>query len=183
MAEAPIIETTRLRLVPFSRKHLTPAYVCWLNDPEVVRFSEQRHRKHSLETCKQYYESFSGTPHLFWAITTIDPENEHIGNMNAYVDTFNSVADIGILIGDRTVWGKGFGLEAWTAVCRYLLREADIRKVTAGTLAPNSGMLKIMEKSGMISDGRRSRHYLVGNKEVDVVYAAMFKTNLEGNDK
>jgi len=177
VAEGPILKTPRLQLVPFAEPYLTPRYVDWLNDPEVVRYSEQRHRVHTLESCRNYWLSFSGAPHFFWAIVLADGPLGHIGNMSAYIDEFNSVADIGILIGERAVWGKGYGLEAWVAVCNYLLRDIGIRKVTAGTMAVNKGMLRIMEQSGMVADGRRIRHYIFNAEEVDVILAALFKTS------
>jgi RimJ/RimL family protein N-acetyltransferase len=177
MVESPIIETPRLCIIPFSEKYLTPRYIGWLNDPDVVRYSEQRHRSHSLESCSQYWQSFANTPHYFWAITAIDPNIGHIGNMNAHLDKMNSVADVGILIGERVVWGKGYGLEAWVAVCNYLLRDVGVRKVTAGTVAVNKGMIRIMEHAGMIADGRRIRQCMVDGAEVDVIHMALYKTN------
>ena len=175
MAEGPILETSRLRIVPFSELYLTPRYVSWLNDPEVVRFSEQRHRVHTLESCRSYWLSFSGTPHYFWAIVVTDGTLGHIGNINAYVDTENQVADVGILIGEKGLWGQGYGLEAWKSVCDYLLGEGGMRKVTAGTLAVNTGMRKIMERAGMVEDGRRHRHYIFEAREVDVIHGAIFR--------
>lgn len=174
MAEGAVIETPRLRIVPFSEAYLSSRYVSWLNDQEVVRYSEQRHRRHTLESCRQYWQSFKDSPHFFWAITTVDPKIGHIGNINAYIDKFNSTASMGILIGERTVVGKGYGLEAWMAVCNYLLYDIGIRKVTAGTLAVNKGMLRIMEKSGMVADGRWIRQCVVDGEEVDIIFAALF---------
>ena len=174
MAESPLIETPRLRIIPFSKKYLIPRYVGWLNDPMVVRYSEQRHKKHTLESCKQYLQSFIDSPHIFWAMTAIEPPLGHIGNMNAHIDTANSVADVGILIGERTVWGKGYGLEAWVAICNYLLRDVGMRKVTAGTIAANKGMMRIMEKAGMVADGRRIRQCMVDGSEVDIIHTALF---------
>ena len=177
MAKSHIIETPRLRIIPFSEKHLTPCYIGWLNDPEVMCYSEQRHRSHTLESCRQYWQSFADTPHYFWAVTVVDPNIGHIGNMNTYIDKSNSVADVGILIGDRSIWGRGYGLEAWVAVCNYLLHEVRIRKVTAGTQAINKGMLRLMERAGMVADGRRIRQCMVDGMEVDIIHAALFKTN------
>jgi len=149
--------------------------VNWLNDPEVVRYSEQRHKKHTLESCRQYWQSFIDSPHIFWAMMAIKPPLGHIGNMNAHVDTANSVADVGILIGERTIWGKGYGLEAWLAVCNYLLYGVGIRKVTAGTIEANKGMLKIMKKARMIADGRRIRQCVVEGSEKDIIHTALFR--------
>jgi ribosomal-protein-alanine N-acetyltransferase len=175
MAESPVIKTARLRLVPFSEEYLTQRYVSWLNDPEVVRYSEQRYRIHTLESCRAYWQSFEGTPNYFWAIVARDPELGHIGNMNAYVDTTHWVADVGILIGEKKAWGHHYGSEVWRAVCDYLLHQAGMRKVTAGTLAVNTAMLGVMWRTGMVEDGRRVRQCLFEGSEVDVVYAALFR--------
>lgn len=175
MATAPILETPRLRLFPFGDKHLTARYVGWLNDPEVVRFSEQRHRRHTLGSCRAYLRAMVRSPNLFWAIEARDPDLGHIGNVTAYVDPPNELADVAIMIGERRCWGRGYGSEAWTAVCDHLLSGGGMRKITAGTLAPNKGMLAVMRKSGLVEDGRRRRHYLVDGKEVDMIYAARFR--------
>lgn len=169
------IETPRLRIIRFTLQQLTLRYVAWLNDPLVVQYSEQRHSKHTIESCRQYMESFEGTPHFFWAILLKGPQGEHIGNINAYVDRPNSVADVGILIGEKSRWGRGYGLESWMGVCDYLLRVRGIRKVTAGTIAANEAMRAIMRKAGMVDDGARARQYLWGHQEVDAVYAALFR--------
>jgi [ribosomal protein S5]-alanine N-acetyltransferase len=178
MVEGPVIETPRLRIVPFSETHLTMNYVNWLNDPEVVRFSEQRHLSHTIESCRLYWLSYPNSPNYFWAITVSEGRFGHIGNINAYVDEKNRLADVGILIGEKAAWHQGYGLEAWNAVCNFLLEVAEMRKITAGTLADNKGMLRIMERSGMVADGHRVRHYSFEGKETDIVYWALFNEKL-----
>ncbi len=175
MAKSKVIETERLIIEPFHEKYLTERYVGWLDDPEVVRFSEQRLRAHTLKSCRAYMNSFEGTPNYFWACVTRGPDIRHIGNANAYVDTRNKVGDVGILIGEKNYWGKGYGLEVFAAVTDYLFRENHVRKVTAGTVAANTGMVRIMERAGMKEDGRRVRHVLFDGQEFDVVYAALFR--------
>lgn len=175
MREAARIETPRLSLEPFGEAHLHSRYVGWLNDPETVRFSDQRFRRHTLESCREYWSSFAGTPHCLWALVSRDPGLGHFGNLSAHLDTNHAIADLGILIGARESWGKGLGTEAWTAACGWLFRERDVRKITAGTLSVNRGMLGIMRKAGMREDGRRLRHCIVGGAETDMVHAALFR--------
>lgn len=103
----------------------------------------------------------------------------HIGNINAYVDVHNKTADIGIMVGERAVWGRGFGAEAWIAVCKFLFDELKLRKLTAGTVADNHGMLGIMRKSGMHEEARRRRQMLIGGREVDMIYVAMFREDFK----
>ena len=49
-----------------------------------------------------------------------------------------------------------------------------MRKISAGTLSVNQGMLAIMNNCGMASDGIRKRHRLVDGEAVDVVHMALF---------
>jgi len=175
MSESTDIVTPRLRIVPFTEQFLTPTYVGWLNDIDVVRFSSQRHSVHTLESCGCYWQSYAGTPHYFWAIVERERWLGHIGNMNAYVDLHDQVADLGILIGNKNAWRHGYAREAWTAVCRYLFAHTSIRKITAGACATNAPMLAVMRATGMVEDGRRVRHTLVGGEEIDIVHAAVFR--------
>lgn len=175
MSESPEIATRRLSIVPFAERFLTPQYVGWLNDSEVVRFSTQRQRVHTLGSCRRYWQAYAGTPHYFWALVECERGLGHIGNMNAYIDLHDQVADLGILMGDKNVWGQGYGREAWLAVCGYLFQYAGIRKITAGTCALNAAMVALMRTTGMVEDGRRVRQTLVDGREADIIYAALFR--------
>lgn len=175
MARSGVLETPRLLIEPFGLKHLTARYVSWLNDPGITRFSEQRLREHSLESCRAYLEAFEGTPHYLWAVLARERALAHIGNLNAYIDLEHNLADVGILFGEAEARGMGLATEAWLAVCDHLLRGVGIRKVTAGTIAPNVAMMKLMERTHMVGDGRRVGHHLWNGQAVDVVYAAFFR--------
>lgn len=168
------LETPRLVLEPFAEQHLTSRYVDWLRDPVVTRFSENRFREHTLESCRAYWTSFAGTPHLFYAIVAKAPDLGHVGNLNVYFDERHGTADIGILLGERKTWGHGYGREAWDAMLRHLLDDRKVRKVTGGCIADNVAMVRIMEGCKMLPDGRRSRQYVYDGKEVDLVYFAAF---------
>lgn len=174
MSQSPVISTSRLSIVPFTEAFLTLQYVGWLNDPDVVRYSTQRHRRHTLETCRQYLQSFDGTPNYFWAIVEREQGLGHIGNINAYIDVHDRVADLGILLGNKSAHGRGYAREAWLAVCGYLFAQAGMRKITAGTCAVNKPMLALMAAIGMVEDGRRIRQTLVEGREADVVHAALY---------
>jgi len=168
------IETERLIIEPFTEKRLTREYVNWLNDPVVVRYSERRHDFHTIESCRQYMKSFEDSPNYFWAIIAKDLALSHLGNINAYVDPNNSIADLGILVGKKNAWGKGYATETWRAVCRWMFENCNIRKVTAGCLSTNHAMLQLMRRAGMVEDGRRRKHYIWEGQEVDIVYTALF---------
>jgi RimJ/RimL family protein N-acetyltransferase len=178
LAHSLTIRTTRLMITPFAERHLTATYVAWLNDPVLMRYSEQRHKTHTIASCRAYWRSFADTPHYFWAMEETANGLGHIGNMNAYVDHHNGLADLGILIGSPHAKGKGYGQEAWAGVCAFLFQEIGLRKINAGVLAVNRPMLTLANNVGMVEDGVRRRHYCCDGKEVDVIHLALFREAL-----
>lgn len=135
--------------------------VNWLNDREIVKFSEQRHKIHTVTSQDKYIESFVH-PSLFWCII----ERDHIegfrliGTITAHVDKHNKVANLGVLIGDKTRWQRGFGTEAWIGMMDYLAGDG-IRKIEAGHMASNRAMANICIKSGMRLEGMCKNHFLL----------------------
>lgn len=163
---------TRVEVLPFGPADLTDAYVGWLNDPEVVRFSNQRFKRHDRNTCAAFLASFAQSDNLFLSVRKRD--GAPVGTMTVYYSRPHQTADVGIMIGDRAVWGQGVGQDAWSTVINWLARHDAVRKVTAGALACNVGMVRLMERSGMTLEGRRERQEIVEGREVDILYYARF---------
>jgi RimJ/RimL family protein N-acetyltransferase len=139
----------------------------------MVRYSNQRFRTHNVASCKDYLNSFASTDNLFLAVcrgTTV------VGTMTAHLSKHHGTADMGILIGDPGSWSKGIGKDAWTTLMRHLLARGDVRKVCGGTLRCNVAMVRIMESSGMTSDGARVAHELVEGVPQDMLYFAKFNS-------
>lgn len=172
--DIPTLTSDRLALHSFDGRHMTPTYVSWLNDPAVVRYSEQRHHKHTMESCRDYAASFASSDNSFIAIET--HQFGHIGNMTVTRDIANGIADLSIMIGHRDCWGQGLATEAWTMAMRHLFQSEKLRKITAGTMSENRAMLSLMQRSRMDIEGRRARHFLLDGQEVDLVMAAAFAT-------
>lgn len=153
------ISTARLTLRPMMKP--STRNLAWLRDPEVVRYSEQRHRPHTLSSQLRYVSSFDGNSHL-WGIYLVDSGN-HIGNLSARHDEPNNVSDVGIMIGEPAYWGKGFAREAWVQACAWLLDKdcGNIRKLEAGCVKSNVAMVKIIQGSGFKQEGELLNHFLI----------------------
>lgn len=171
MRQPPRLRTDRLEIIPFGERHLTPAYVAWLNDPAIVRFSELRHAKHTLESSRAYVDCMRANGDWLFAL---EFQGSHCGNLSVYFDRRNGLADLAILIGAKAAKGKRLGTEAWASVIKHLGAERLVRKVTAGTLAPNKPMLRIFAETGMEIEAIRRKHFMFEGEPCDIVFAAMF---------
>lgn len=161
-------------LRPFDESSITDDYLGWLHDADVLRFSNQRFRQHTRESCIAYARSFAGTPNTFLGIYL--PEDDRlVGTITAYVASPHETADLGIMVGDRRCWGRGIGRDAWGTLMAFLLARGDIRKVTGGTLRGNVAMWRIMERCGMHLEATRRAQELVDGVPHDALYYAKFR--------
>ncbi len=161
----------KVDLHPFGGNDITDTYIGWLNDPVVTQFSNQRFIKHDRDSCMRYLARFENTSNLFLSVRNHE-NGQSIGTMTVYFSPHHGTADVGILIGERAVWGIGYGQDAWSAVVDWLSCHDAVRKVTAGTLACNKSMIALMERSGMELEAVRRDQEVLAGKPVDLLYYA-----------
>ena len=166
----------KVELRPFAEADVTPDYISWLNDPRVTRFSNQRFRQHDEASSLAYLATFTGTDNLFLIIRN-SSDDRAIGTMTAYINRNHQTADVGLLVGEPSSWGRGYGQDAWNTLCDWLLKIVEIRKLTAGTAAGNTGMLRIMESFGMEYEATRFGQELIDGAPHDLLYYAKFSAD------
>ena len=148
-----------------------------MNDSVVTQYSNQRFYSHDYLSCKKYLQSFEKSKNLFLAIK-VKKTSVFIGTLTVYFNLEHGVADIGIMVGNRAEWGKGYGQDAWNTILAWLLDQESIRKVIAGTLACNNAMRNIIEKSGMKIEGVRNEQEILNGEPQDIIlFAILNKKN------
>ncbi len=169
----PPLVGPRLLLRATRSSDITPQHVAWLNDPQVVQFSNQRFVQHTLDSCLRYHAGFELSANVY-ASVRLRSSDEAIGTLTAYRNVQHGTADIGILIGDCNCWGLGLGLEAFTLLASWLDTLPGMRKLTCGMLACNHGMLALALRAGFAREAVRVGQELVHGQPVDLVHCARF---------
>lgn len=140
--------------------------ISWLIDPVLMKYSEQRHKIHTVRSQLEYISSIQVPNHYF----KVKDDEVLVGTMTAFIDINNNVADLGILIGRPH---KGFGTEAWRLLCNRL-GGTGVRKIEAGCMAKNTAMIRICEKNHMRLEGTRRDHFwTVGQCDHLVLYGKL----------
>jgi RimJ/RimL family protein N-acetyltransferase len=174
---APTLKTPNLILAePIIHRGMDMThYVEWLNNPMVVRYSEQRHRTHTRESQYRYLEAYVHNDDMYWDIRIT---GYPIGAITAILDHDNLVANVGIIIGDMRYWGRGYACEAYGAVCEYLFSE-KYRRIEAGTMACNEAMIRVLDKLEFKREAVIKDHFLLKSKPQDLyVYAKTRKAKV-----
>jgi ribosomal-protein-alanine N-acetyltransferase len=93
------------------------------------------------------------------AFAVDDFEGRHIGNVMVYnIDLLKGEAEIGITIGERLYWSRGYGADALQALVNYIFTNMTLTRIYLKTLDWNVRAQKSFQKAGFrqYSTSRRS---------------------------
>lgn len=172
------IESKNCFLRKLSLNHCTTDYVGWLNDNEVNRYLETGDFPTSVIDIQKYINQIQPNE-LFLAIHL--KENDiHIGNIRIHkIDFKNGLAEYGIMIGDKTQWGKGLATEVSVAVFQHCFNRLNLRKITLGVLSNNIHAIKSYERMGFLVEGIYKEHIYFEGKYENVTRMSIFKSQFK----
>jgi ribosomal-protein-alanine N-acetyltransferase len=155
------METPRLLL---RRARVTDAekvFATYARDPEVARFVLFR----PDQTLQEVQDFLMKAEHAWtagsaatWAIM-LKPDSELIGMVDLRLE---AEANLGYVLA-RAYWNRGLTTEAVRAVITCAFGQPDIHRVWAICEVNNVASARVMEKAGMIREGRLERHLVFPN--------------------
>jgi ribosomal-protein-alanine N-acetyltransferase len=167
-------ESARLVFKPLSSSYVTKEYLQWLNDEEVTRYLEI-FEPYSEDQLRNYLQGVDKNDQLmFWAIH-IKENNKHIGNIKIDpVNRYHGYGEYGIMMGDRTEWGKGYAAEASKAVIDYCFKKQKLRKINLGVVEDNEAAVNLYKKLGFETEGLYKKHGLYDGQYRNLLRMAIF---------
>lgn len=160
---------TSVSLFPFEDSETNSAtYLRWMNDSENVKTIGRNDYllPVSTEKLRAYVQGLDRNTTAFFGIyfseksTSKKDEMQFVGTLKLYDIDFNSKkASIGIMVGERNLWGKGIATQAISIVCDYCMNTLNLHKICAGYFETNTGMAKAFAKNGFKVEGILRDHY------------------------
>lgn len=168
--DSHFIKSGKIFLKNLCPEDVTQAYVDWMNDPEVVQFTESRFSSYTIKNIREFVQACETDSDVL-LLGIFDSATEwHIGNIKlGPINRRHLLGDIGIIVGRREFWGKGIATKAISLLRDYAFSEIGLHKLTAGCYSTNLGSAKAFKKAGFVLEGRRPKHSRVGNEWVDVL--------------
>lgn len=153
-------------------------YYRWMNDPEVARYLESRFYPNSMEGIKDFVTGkLADRESVLFAIV-LKEDDRHIGNIKiGPINWVHRLADIGLMIGEKDCWGKGFATEAIKLITDYGFRTLNLHKITASCYGNNAGSAKAFIKAGYAEEGIRPSQYFCEGKYEDLVLLGIIKAD------
>lgn len=111
----------------------------------------------------------------------IEADGQFIGLV--VLHSFDDVAHtalLGIAIGDKAYWGRGYGREAVGLILRYAFRYHNLERVWLRVHARNQRAIRAYQACGFIEEGRLRRHVWSDGAYDDLVMMGILRDEWAG---
>lgn len=162
--EHPFLIGERIYLRGIEKKDLSGEYYDWMNDYEITRYLESGRFPNSQEGMEAYYQARVNNPNEVFLAVVLKENDRHIGNVKlGSINWVHRHAEIGILIGAKDCWNKGYGTEATVLLMDYAFKRLNLHKIILGVVAEHKAAIKVYENIGFIKEGEISDYLFVDN--------------------
>lgn len=173
-----VIYGERVRLRAAERDDVKK-FCVWVNDPDVTRYLS-------------LYLPMSGVDEENWfeAMTRRD-QNEKtlviearngndwkmIGNCSVFgIDPVNRLGELGIMLGEKDEWGKGYGTETMVLLVRHCFDTLNLNRAYLHVYAENKRAKRSYEKAGFVEEGRLREGVYKYGKYDDVIVMSVLRS-------
>ncbi len=156
-------------------------YCIWLNDEDVFRTLNISDSTLTLHDEKNILEKIS-KKHMYGIIDIAT--DKLIGSCGLHnLDQRNQNCEIGIFIGDKSMWNKGYGSEALKLLADYAFKYLNMHNIMLEVYSYNKGAVKCYEKTGFKIVGIRREALVRFGKKYDEILMDLLPEDLYKNFK
>lgn len=164
-----MITGKRIRLRRPEKSDL-PLFVDWLNDPE-VRAGISMYLPMSMDEEEKWYQTNLERPVAERQLTVDMRDGDGwrtIGSTSFFdFDWRNRSAEFGIMIGDKSVWGQGYGTEITELMLDHAFGTLNLHRVLLRVFDFNKRAMRVYEKAGFVHEGTLRQDSFVDGAYVD----------------
>jgi ribosomal-protein-alanine N-acetyltransferase len=168
-SEAPFMARPRICLQPHGEQDIPP-FITWVNDPETRHYSRNffpqafESEKKWLADNSNYSAKSDSMSFGIW----LSEEKRIIGSIGLFAISYpDANCWMGLLIGDKNCWGKGYATDAGALILDYAFGELGMHKVIVGIYSPNQRSQGVARKLGFTLSGVIKDEVFVDGKFVD----------------
>jgi len=153
--------------------------VRWQRDTEFHRLADSDPAELTSEKkLKEWFDKnaeggFKPERHAF-SIHALD-DDKLIGFLVLWVNLIYGEVWVGIGIGERDYWGKGYGTDAMKLGVQFAFMELGVQRVSLGLHEYNARALKSYEKVGFKFEGRTRWDVLREGKRTDTLWMGVLR--------
>lgn len=148
----------------------------WFNDPEIRRLIGEVYPLSKIEA-KEKFESWIKEKNSVSLSIMTKKDNKWIGIIGLInINNAHRHAEIGIVIGEKDYWSKGYGREAIKLILNYGFNRLNLHRIYLGMIDYNTRAKKAYKSLGFVQEGiLREKFYIDGNYYDGIVMSILRK--------
>ena len=163
MTSAPVLETARLRLRPYTDADIKEL-VRLIGVREVAATTLRIPHPYTEQDGKDFLALLN--PHRIWLAITLREGGGQLGGIGLTIDEKHRHAELGYWLGVAS-WGKGYATEAAREMLRYGFEDLNLHRIFASHFKQNPASGNILKKLGMRHEGCQREQYFKWDKPID----------------
>lgn len=157
-------------------------FVTWLNDPEVIQ-NLLIFWPLSMKQEEKWFEDL-GKRELVEQPLAIEAKTdsgwELIGNCTfEKIDWITRCTEVGIVIGNKDYWGRGYGSEALKLMLQFGFKRLNLNRIYLHVFETNPRAIHAYEKVGFKHEGRLRQDIYKNGQYIDVLVMGILRSEWE----
>lgn len=173
-----MIYSGRIRLRAPERSDI-PRFVTWLNDPE-VRAGLLVSLPLSTADEEGWFEAMLKRPLEEHPMTIEVRQGDDwlpVGNCGFHnVDWRCRAAEVGIFIGEKSLWNRGYGTEVIRLLLKHGFHTLNLNRIALDVYETNPRAIRSYEKAGFVHEGRRRQAMYKDGRYVDILQMSVLRS-------
>jgi RimJ/RimL family protein N-acetyltransferase len=168
----------RVRLRATERDDVKKFYV-WVNDPDVARYLSLYLPLSTVDE-ENWFEAMTKREQSEKTLVIEVPDSnawKMIGNCGVFgIDSVSRSAELGIMIGEKDEWNKGYGTETMLLLARHCFETLNLNRTFLHVYAENQRARRSYEKAGFVEEGRLREGVYKNGKYDDVIVMGLLRS-------
>ena len=156
------------------------SFHAWVNDPEVTR-GLAMYLPYSLADEKNWFDGLAKRDMREKPLAIEIKKGRAwklIGNCGVFdIDSTARSAELGIMIGDKSEWNKGYGSETMSLLLRHCFETLNMNRVSLRVYTANVRAVRAYEKAGFQMEGRLREAVYKNGKYDDVLVMSVLRAD------
>lgn len=178
--DKPIFQGEQVYLIAPDPEQDAGLFAKWMQDSEYVRLMDtDPARLLSTDKYKEWLKKDlveeQKNDEIFFLISTLH-EYRKIGliGLNG-IRWVHGDAWVGIGLGERDYWGKGYGTDAMLVLQRYAFEELNLHRLSLTVFDYNQRAVRSYEKAGFIVEGRARQYLNREGQRYDMIFMSILR--------
>lgn len=150
----------------------------WLNDPEVTYYLGERYGRSAGDGAWLSDGPSPAFADVRLAVETKD--GEHIGGINLHrVQAEDRKAGLGIILGAKDHWGRGYGRDAIETLLRFAFHEMNLNRVWLTVTAGHERGIACYRRCGFREEARHREGFYKHGRYWDFIVMGILRSDFD----